>query len=113
MYMLTEEPSGPAPQKSQFPARLDGQHTAELLGFAPHDIPILVAGGLLRPLGRPAPNAPKYFALVDVCELAGDRAWLNKATKVVADHWAAKNAKQRSRGAIGTPDTVSKTVSKQ
>ena len=37
------------------PARLDVAATAKLLGFAEHDIQILMAVGKLKPLGDPAP----------------------------------------------------------
>jgi hypothetical protein len=47
------------------PARLDVVATAKLLGFAEHDIQILMAVGKLTPLGDPAPNAPKWFAARD------------------------------------------------
>jgi hypothetical protein len=40
------------------PARLDVMATAKLLGFAEHDIQILMAVDKLTPLGDPAPNAP-------------------------------------------------------
>ena len=48
------------------PARLDVVATARLLGFAEHDIQILMAVGKLTPLGDPAPNAPKWFAAVEM-----------------------------------------------
>ncbi len=63
------------------PARLDAGATAKLLGFADHDIQILMAAGKLTPLGDPAPNAPKWFAAIEVIRLAADRDWLSKATK--------------------------------
>ena len=31
----------------------------------------------LEPLGDPAPNAPKWFAALEVIGLAADRDWLN------------------------------------
>ncbi len=72
------------------PARLDVVATAKLLGFAEHDIPVLVAAGKLTPLGDPAPNAPKWFAAVEVIGLATDREWLHKATKEISKHWRSK-----------------------
>jgi hypothetical protein len=48
----------------RLPGRLNTTEAAVLLGFQEHDIPVLIAGKLLTPLGRPAPNAPKYFAAV-------------------------------------------------
>jgi len=87
-----------------FPARLDSASTAKLLGFSEHDISILVADGLLRPLGKPAPNGPKHFALVDVKKLAMDRDWLNRATKAVSSRWAEKNFKQRIKKGRSAPE---------
>ncbi len=71
-------------------ARIDASATAKLLGFAEHDIQILMASGRLIPLGDPAPNAPKYFSAVEMIELASDREWLHKATKELARHWKHK-----------------------
>jgi len=72
------------------PARLDVAATAKLLGFAEHDIQILMAVGKLMPLGDPAPNAPKWFAAVEVIQLAADREWLHKATKELSKYWRHK-----------------------
>lgn len=77
------------------PARLDVMATAKLLGFAEHDIQVLMATGKLTPLGDPAPNAPKWFAAVEVVRLAVDRDWLHKATKEVSKHW--RNKRERCR----------------
>jgi hypothetical protein len=81
----------------QLPARLDAAQTAEILGVEPHDIPILVANGLLKPLGKPAQNARKYFARVEILMLADDAIFLNRATGVLYRHWQERNAK-RSAG---------------
>jgi hypothetical protein len=72
------------------PARLDVAATAKLLGFAEHDIQILMAAGKLIPLGDPAPNAPKWFAAVEMIRLAADQAWLHKATKELSKYWRHK-----------------------
>jgi hypothetical protein len=42
-------------------------------------------------LGKPAANAPKYFATVQIAELASDCEWLSSATKQLAKHWRRKN----------------------
>ncbi len=81
----------------KLPARLDVGATAKLLGFGEHDIQILMAAGRLTPLGEPAPNAPKWFAAVEVVRLAADREWLHKATKEVARHW--RNRRERHQAA--------------
>ena len=46
----------------RLPARMNIVQVAACLGFKPHDLPILVAHGLLKPLGRPAPSSEKYFS---------------------------------------------------
>ena len=79
-----------------FPARLSTGETAVLLGFQEHDIAPLIAAKLLAPLGKPAPNAPKYFATVDVLAAAQDREWLSQATRALARHWRIKNSRKKS-----------------
>ena len=79
------------------PARLGAGDTARLLGFAEHDIQVLMAAGKLTPLGDPAPNAPKWFAAVEVIQLATDRDWLNKATREVSKYWRHKHERERSQ----------------
>ena len=72
------------------PARLDVASTPKLLGFAEHDIQILLAVGKLTPLGDPAPNAPKWFCAVEVIGLAANRNWLHKATREISRYWRQK-----------------------
>jgi hypothetical protein len=78
----------------QLPGRVDAENAAKLLGFSPHDIPILIANGFLKPLADPAPNATKYFATVDIQTLVSDRTWLNRATHCVYEYWKGKNAQK-------------------
>jgi hypothetical protein len=51
-----------------------------------------MAVGKLTPLGDPAPNAPKWFAAVEMIRLAADQNWLHKATKEISKY-GEKNAK--------------------
>lgn len=78
------------------PARLDVTATARLLGFAEHDIQVLMAAGKLEPLGDPAPNAPKWFAAVEIIGLATDKDWLHKATREISKHWRSKRTCRKS-----------------
>src|SRR5208283_5859470 len=89
------------------PARLDAAGTSKLLGFAEHDIQILMAVGKLTPLGDPAPNAPKWFAAVEMIRLAADQDWLHKATKEIAKYW--RNKRERCR----TSEPLSRTARQQ
>ena len=85
------------------------RHKSELIEFileiagadrlAAHDIPILVKAGLLRPLGKPGPNAVKYFATAVLAQLREDTHWLGRASDAVMRHWQTKNA--RREGADG------------
>jgi hypothetical protein len=89
------------------PARLDVSQTAKLLGFAEHDIPILMAARKLTPLGDPAPNAPKWFSAVEIILLVSDKEWLNKATKEVSKYWRNKR-ERRGTGNSDSPGTALK-----
>lgn len=79
----------------QPPARLTAEEAACALGFQAHDLAVLMAAGLLKPLGKPAQNAPKYFAMKTVLELSRDEAWLHKATLTVTGGWRRKNARRK------------------
>jgi hypothetical protein len=95
-FSTTPEAALAAWAAKNLPARLDAVGTARLLGFGEHDVQILMSAGLLKPLGAPAPNAPKWFASVSLIELAADPNWLSKATRAVAKHWSHKRARRRS-----------------
>lgn len=76
----------------RLPAMLNTPQTAVLLGLGEHDIPVLIAAGLLKPLGNPPTNAVKYFGTVEVMEMAGEIAVLNKIRSTVYQYWRGKNA---------------------
>jgi len=83
------------------PARLNMEEAAYFLGFKPHDIPLLIKAGLLKPLGRPVPNGDKYFATATLSELRQDVQWLSRCTAVVSRHWHDKNARKSSNARNG------------
>lgn len=85
----------------QLPARLTAEQTAWVLNCQPHDVPILVAARLLKPLGHPPPNSVKFFAAREVLDLAQDRAWLAKVTNALNQHWQRKNGAKRPPGGNG------------
>ena len=92
----------------QLPARLTADQAAVVLNCQPHDVPVLVASRLLKPLGNPAPNAIKFFATCDLLEHIKDRAWLVKMTTAINHHWQVKNA--RKNGTCGRPAELNLTV---
>lgn len=81
----------------RLPGRVNTTEAALLLGVQEHDIAPLVAARLLLPLGKPAKNAPKYFASIDIRTRVEDRDWLSEATKAIAKHWLRKNRRTASR----------------
>src|SRR5258708_35746014 len=80
---------------ARFPARLNADQAAPILGFAQHDIPVLVKAKLLKPLGNPAPNAVKYFSALEIESCAQNQAWLERASPTTYQHWANQNKQRR------------------
>lgn len=68
---------------ARFPARLNQEQTAAVLGFKPHDIPVLGKAGHLKPLGGGPRNSVKYFAAVEIEQLSRDKNWLDRATRII------------------------------
>lgn len=86
---------------NQIPSRLTAEQVAWVLNCQPHDVPVLVAAKILKPLGNPQPNSVKYFAALEVLEQARDRSWLAKITNALNQHWQRKNAGKRDRLEVG------------
>jgi|ERR1035438_9373710 hypothetical protein len=76
------------------PARLLAGQVAKLLNCSTEDVAILVSAGKLRPLGRPKPNAVKFFSSIELITLLADPDWLDEATKTIGQHWRRKNAQR-------------------
>ena len=81
----------------QLPARLTVEQTAWLLNCQPHDVPVLVAAKLLKPLGNPPANGIKFFCAADLLEQFKDRSWRVKMSNAVNHHWHNQNAKRKGR----------------
>jgi hypothetical protein len=95
----------------RLPGRLNAEQTAAILGFTPHDIPVLVRAKLLKPLGNPSHNSVKYFASVDIDDCARDTEWLSKATKAAYAHWAGQNKQRRDKhGVVGTETALTEAA---
>lgn len=83
----------------RLPGRVASQQAAALLGFSVFDIPVLIKRKLLRPLGKPMPNAPKLFASVEILKLMEDEQWLSKSTQALSQYWKEKNLRKMSSSA--------------
>lgn len=81
----------------ELPARLNVEQAAWVLNCQVHDVPILVAAKLLKPLGNPPPNGIKFFCTAELIEQAKDRNWLVRVTNAVTVYWRQSNSKRRCR----------------
>lgn len=77
------------------PERLTAEQAAWMLGFSPHEIPILIAKNLLKPLGHPAHNGPKHFLAATLEDLRRDEKWHSKASDAVMEYWRHKNSRKQ------------------
>ena len=77
------------------PARLQSSQVGKLLNCSTDDVAILASAGKLRALGRPKPNAVKYFSSIELITLLADREWLDDATKTIGQFWRRKNARRQ------------------
>ena len=89
----------------QLPARLTAEQVAWVLNCQPHDVPVLVAARLLKPLGNPRANSVKFYATLELLEQVKDRTWLAKVTNALNQYWQKKNAKKKTiyKNGSGTP----------
>jgi hypothetical protein len=88
------------------PARVVVEEAAWILGFASHDIPVLVSEGLLKPLGRPPTSGTKFFATAKLQELRADVNWLARASDVIVKHWQVRNARKKQNAFRSQLQTV-------
>jgi hypothetical protein len=72
-----------------------------VLNCQAHDVPVLAAARLLKPLGNPQPNSVKYFSTMEVLEFTKDCVWLAKVTNAVSQHWKRKNKYKAVRARPG------------
>ena len=77
------------------PARLLAAQVAKLLNCTVEDVALLASAGKLRALGKPRPNAVKYFSTVELIALLADPDWLDEATKTIGQFWRRKNARRQ------------------
>ena len=83
------------------PSSSVSQQAAWVINCQPHDVPVLVAARLLKPLGNPPPNSMKFFAALEVLEQVKDRNWLAKVTNALNQHWQKKNSAKKNRLELG------------
>jgi hypothetical protein len=88
------------------PARLLAGQVAKLLNCSTEDVAIFVSAGKLRGLGKPRPNAVKFFSPIELIALLADGDWLDDATKIIVQHWRRKNAQRNGLTASSKPSLI-------
>ena len=86
------------------PARLLAAQVAKLLNCSTEDVAILVSAGKLRALGKPKPNAVKFFSSIELIALLADPDWLDEATKTIGQFWRSKNARRQGLSTASLAD---------
>lgn len=84
------------------PASVTAEQAAGYLGISPHEIPVIVAKGLLKPLGHPAPNAPKFFLMATLEDLRRDEKWFGKMRDAIREYWRYKNSRKTNQSGTST-----------
>lgn len=88
----------------RLPARLRVEDAALLLGFSVLEIPILVAHGLIKPLGHPPITGVKYYSALALEELRKDEKWLARASDCIVEYWHDVNQNRRTARRGQNPD---------
>ena len=79
------------------PACVSMEQAAVIFGWPNYYLPFLVSAGHLKPLGRPAQNARKWFATVEIERLSADPDWLDKSVRIVEKQIQTMNKKQKGK----------------
>jgi hypothetical protein len=74
------------------PFRVDYVEAGYLVNATEEQIAIGVSKKLFKPLGKPSQNARKWLALVDVQQVARDRASLDRLTNAIASYHRKRNS---------------------
>jgi hypothetical protein len=87
-----------SPDNWSLPACVDTEAAAKFFGWPSYFMPLLARSGHLKPLGKPAQNARKWYATVELERLSRDPVWLDKAIRVVDKLVREANGTQKGKG---------------
>src|ERR1700691_1613795 len=79
------------------PACVGMEEASAIFGWPNYYLPFLVRAGHLKPLGKPAQNARKWFATVELERMSCDPDWLDKAIRIVEKQIQEMKKKQRGK----------------
>lgn len=91
------------------PARINAEEVAKLLKCTVDDVSVLASAGKLTPLGKPRPNAVKFYSTIELFTRLADREWLDEMTQTIGQYWRRKNARRKAHSA-GTDDPVARAT---
>jgi hypothetical protein len=80
-----------------WPACVDAEAAARFLGWPAYFMPLLARAGHLKPLGKPAQNARKWYAMVELERVSRDPVWLDRAIRIVDRLVREANGKQKGK----------------
>jgi len=96
-YRIIPMERQPASTSRYRPACVGSEEAVALFGWPNYYLPFLMRAGHLKPLGKPAQNARKWFATVEIERLSCDTEWLDKAIRIVEKQIQEMNRKQRGK----------------
>lgn len=76
----------------RLPSRLTAEQVDWVLNCRAHDVPVLVADRLLKPLGNPSPDSGKFFSRAGSIGTGK----LAKMTNALNQHWQKKMPPRRT-----------------
>ena len=82
------------------PACVGMEEAAAIFGWPNYYLPFLVRARHLKPLGKPAQNARKWFATVEIERMSCDSDWLDKAIRIVEKQIQEMNRKQTDKKSL-------------
>ena len=86
---------------TRLPGRLIALELSWLFHCEPEHVPIIVAGGLIKPLGHPAANGVKYFHTAEVLEIAADKKKMAQVSDLLSNTWRERNRQARAKAQGG------------
>lgn len=81
----------------QLPGVLYSDEAAFLLRKSPDDLHLLAKKNLIKEIGDPQPNAPKYYLTEEVLSKKDDPQWQDQAVRILTRKNRVKNDRYKSR----------------
>ena len=80
------------------------EEAAAIFCWPEYYLPFLVRSGYLKPLGKSAQNARKWFSTVEIERISSDPNWLHKAIRIIEKEVQDMNRKQKGKSEDREPN---------